>query len=121
MESISLARGPPEDSPMAKPSSTSLVYSLSFLTCLITSKASNIHHKANYLPYGVDFPSQRATGRFTNGKTIVDFIATILGFPDFIPSFLSANSSQILQGVNYASGAAGILDESGRTLVSIVL
>uniref|UniRef100_A0A7N0REW3 Uncharacterized protein n=1 Tax=Kalanchoe fedtschenkoi TaxID=63787 RepID=A0A7N0REW3_KALFE len=72
--------------------------------------------KANYPPYGVDFPSQRATGRFTNGKTVVDFIARLLGFPDFIPSFLSANSSQILQGVNYASGSSGILDETGRTV-----
>lgn len=33
--------------------------------------------KANYLPYGIDFP-QGPTGRFTNGKTIGDFIGTFL-------------------------------------------
>ncbi|CAM8887694.1 unnamed protein product [Rhodiola kirilowii] len=70
--------------------------------------------KVNYSPYGVDFPNGKATGRFTNGKTVVDFLARLLGFIDFIPSFLFASGSQLLQGVNYASGAAGILDESGR-------
>ncbi|CAM8878508.1 unnamed protein product [Rhodiola kirilowii] len=70
--------------------------------------------KANYSPYGVDFPNGKATGRFTNGKTVVDFLARLLGFIDFIPSFLFASGSQLLQGVNYASGAAGIRDESGR-------
>ena len=28
--------------------------------------------KTNYPPYGVDFPGQIPTGRFTNGRTIVD-------------------------------------------------
>lgn len=31
-------------------------------------------NKVNYPPYGVDFPGGRPTGRFTNGKTIVDFL-----------------------------------------------
>lgn len=30
--------------------------------------------KANYTPYGIDFVKGAPTGRFTNGKTIVDFI-----------------------------------------------
>lgn len=33
--------------------------------------------RANYQPYGVDFP-QGATGRFTNGRTFVDILGTIL-------------------------------------------
>uniref|UniRef100_A0A7N0UFR7 GDSL esterase/lipase n=1 Tax=Kalanchoe fedtschenkoi TaxID=63787 RepID=A0A7N0UFR7_KALFE len=70
--------------------------------------------KANYPPYGVDFP-KGPTGRFTNGRTVVDFIAQLLGFPDFIPPFMTATGSQILKGVNYASGAAGIRRESGKT------
>ncbi|KAK3206685.1 hypothetical protein Dsin_020731 [Dipteronia sinensis] len=37
-----------------------------------------------------------------------------LGFKHFIPPFATANGSKILQGVNYASGSAGILDESGQ-------
>lgn len=30
--------------------------------------------KANYPPYGIDFVGGTPTGRFTNGKTIVDFL-----------------------------------------------
>jgi hypothetical protein len=35
--------------------------------------------KANYFPYGIDFP-QGPTGRFSNGKTAVDVIGEILLF-----------------------------------------
>jgi len=31
--------------------------------------------RANFRPYGIDFP-QGPTGRFTNGRTSVDFIST---------------------------------------------
>ncbi|XP_030444843.1 GDSL esterase/lipase At1g29660-like [Syzygium oleosum] len=71
--------------------------------------------KANYPPYGIDFPDG-ATGRFTNGRTYVDMIAELLGFDEFIPPFATANGSDILRGVNYASGGAGILDETGQQL-----
>jgi len=40
-----------------------------------------------------------------------------LGFDQFIPPFATARGRDILVGVNYASGAAGIRDESGRELV----
>lgn len=33
--------------------------------------------KANFLPYGIDFPSG-PTGRFTNGLTAADFISNII-------------------------------------------
>ena len=33
--------------------------------------------KANYLPYGIDFP-QGVTGRFTNGRTFADIIGLFL-------------------------------------------
>lgn len=32
--------------------------------------------KANYPPYGVDFPGGIPTGRFTNGLNFVDYIGT---------------------------------------------
>lgn len=35
--------------------------------------------KANYLPYGIDFPAG-VTGRFTNGRTIADIIGISLSF-----------------------------------------
>lgn len=30
--------------------------------------------RANYPPYGSDFEGGKATGRFSNGKTIADYI-----------------------------------------------
>ncbi|KAJ9690821.1 hypothetical protein PVL29_013130 [Vitis rotundifolia] len=71
--------------------------------------------RANYLPYGIDFP-QGPTGRFSNGKTTVDVIAELLGFDNYIPPYSSARGDDILQGVNYASAAAGIRDETGQQL-----
>ncbi|KAL6564666.1 hypothetical protein OROMI_016116 [Orobanche minor] len=68
--------------------------------------------KVDYLPYGIDFPAG-PTGRFNNGRNLVDFIAERLGFDKPIPPFLTATDDDILGGVNYASGGAGILDESG--------
>ncbi|XP_073308466.1 GDSL esterase/lipase At5g45670-like isoform X2 [Primulina huaijiensis] len=73
--------------------------------------------KANYLPYGIDFPAG-PTGRFSNGKTTVDVIAEQLGFDDYIPPYATARGQQILRGVNYASAAAGIRPETGRQLGS---
>ncbi|CAI0475311.1 unnamed protein product [Linum tenue] len=75
----------------------------------------NTKAKANYKPYGIDFPDG-ATGRFTNGRTTVDFLAEHLGFDNPIPPFTTAKGEKLLQGINYASGSAGILDETGKHL-----
>ncbi|XP_075496926.1 LOW QUALITY PROTEIN: GDSL esterase/lipase At1g29660-like [Primulina tabacum] len=71
--------------------------------------------RANYLPYGIDFPGG-PTGRFSNGRTTVDVVAELLGFDDYIPPYATARGRQILQGVNYASAAAGIRQETGQQL-----
>ncbi|KAL6991309.1 hypothetical protein U1Q18_009426 [Sarracenia purpurea var. burkii] len=71
--------------------------------------------KANYLPYGIDFP-RGPTGRFSNGKTTVDVIAELLGFDRYIPPYATARGRDILTGVNYASAAAGIRNETGQQL-----
>ncbi|XP_051124996.1 GDSL esterase/lipase At1g29670-like [Andrographis paniculata] len=71
--------------------------------------------RANYLPYGIDFPGG-PTGRFSNGKTTVDVISELLGFDDYIPAYASARGQDILRGVNYASAAAGIRQETGQQL-----
>ena len=41
-----------------------------------------------------------------------------LGLP-LIPAYSEASGDQVLNGVNYASAAAGILDITGRNFVSI--
>ncbi|KAL1805720.1 hypothetical protein DCAR_0831471 [Daucus carota subsp. sativus] len=71
--------------------------------------------RANYYPYGVDFP-EGPTGRFCNGKTTVDVIAELLGFDDYITPYSQARGQDILRGVNYASAAAGIREETGQQL-----
>ncbi|XVF47640.1 hypothetical protein PTKIN_Ptkin03bG0126000 [Pterospermum kingtungense] len=71
--------------------------------------------KVNYKPYGIDFP-MGPTGRFSNGRNMQDVIVELLGFEEYITPFASAHGSSILKGVNYASGAAGILDETGKQL-----
>jgi hypothetical protein len=41
----------------------------------------------------------------------------MLGFQNFIPPFANIGRSDIIKGVNYASGAAGIRAESGKHMV----
>ncbi|XP_058730486.1 GDSL esterase/lipase At4g16230-like isoform X2 [Vicia villosa] len=71
--------------------------------------------KANFLPFGIDFG--RPTGRFTNGRTIVDIIGQELGF-GLTPPYLALTTvgPVILKGVNYASGGGGILNLTGHVL-----
>ncbi|XP_057993247.1 GDSL esterase/lipase At4g16230 isoform X2 [Hevea brasiliensis] len=70
--------------------------------------------KANYVPNGIDFG--RPTGRYTNGRTIVDIIGQEFSFEDFTPPYLAPTTvgSVVLRGVNYASGGGGILNHTGE-------
>ncbi|KAI8536492.1 hypothetical protein RHMOL_Rhmol10G0260900 [Rhododendron molle] len=70
--------------------------------------------KSNFPYYGIDYPGGQPTGRFTNGRTIGDIISAKLGIPS-PPAYLSLapNADAILEGVNYASGGAGILNDTG--------
>ncbi|GMN31289.1 hypothetical protein TIFTF001_003186 [Ficus carica] len=80
--------------------------------------------KANTPPYGIDFtPSGgRPTGRFTNGRTISDIVGQTLGAKSFPPPFLAPNTQDeaMHRGINYASGASGILDETGVLFIGRV-
>ncbi|CAK9154693.1 unnamed protein product [Ilex paraguariensis] len=49
---------------------------------------------------------------FIYGKVIPE----LLGFDDYIPPFATARGQDILKGVNYGSGSAGIRDETGQQL-----
>lgn len=46
--------------------------------------------------------------------------AQLLGFRDFIPPYVSTEGHAVLRGLNYASGASGIRDETGYNLVRIL-
>ncbi|CAL9154522.1 GDSL esterase/lipase At4g16230-like [Musa acuminata AAA Group] len=75
--------------------------------------------KANYVPNGIDFPGHEPTGRYTNGRTIVDILGQALGLMEFTPPFLAPSTAGdvVLNGVNYASGGAGILNKTGNLFV----
>ncbi|XP_021764201.1 GDSL esterase/lipase At1g29670-like [Chenopodium quinoa] len=68
--------------------------------------------KANYPPYGIDFPGGTPTGRFTNGLNCVDYIAQFLGFGGFIEPYRNNTGQDALKGINFASGSAGILSQT---------
>ncbi|KAF3321709.1 GDSL esterase/lipase [Carex littledalei] len=72
--------------------------------------------KSNYYPYGIDF-FEGPTGRFCNGKTVIDGMCDLLDLP-YLPAHANPNLnfSKLLAGVNYASAAGGILDVTGTFL-----
>ncbi|KAK1366767.1 hypothetical protein POM88_042328 [Heracleum sosnowskyi] len=73
--------------------------------------------RADRLSYGRDFDTHRPTGRFSNGKIPVDFLALRLGLP-YIPTYLGQTASveDMIHGVNYASAGAGLIFTSGSEL-----
>ncbi|XP_071737453.1 GDSL esterase/lipase 7 [Rutidosis leptorrhynchoides] len=73
--------------------------------------------RADHPPYGRDFDTHQPTGRFSNGRIPVDYLAVYLGLP-LVPSYLGQSGSveDMIHGVNYASAGAGIIFSSGSEL-----
>ncbi|KAM3404131.1 hypothetical protein ACQJBY_007303 [Aegilops geniculata] len=83
--------------------------------------------RADREPYGRGFSTHRPAGRFSNGRVPVDYLAEKLGLP-FVPPYLEqsmrmgvgsvglSNIGGMIQGINYASAAAGILSSCGSEL-----
>ncbi|KAI3761115.1 hypothetical protein L1987_51523 [Smallanthus sonchifolius] len=77
--------------------------------------------RANYYPYGIDY-YRGPVGRFCNARTFSDILGDWLGIPAPPPfSDPTTAGNRIMGGVNYASAAGGILDESGQQYVSVNL
>ncbi|KAH9301246.1 hypothetical protein KI387_012829 [Taxus chinensis] len=77
--------------------------------------------KSNFPWYGIDYNGGIPTGRFTNGRTIPDIIFEKLGLPNPQAYLsMSADDDAVLKGANYASGGAGILNETGFLFIDRV-
>lgn len=77
--------------------------------------------RADAPPYGIDYPSHRATGRFSNGLNIPDIISEHLGAEPALP-YLSPElrGVKLLVGANFASAGVGILNDTGVQFVNII-
>ncbi|KAL3520590.1 hypothetical protein ACH5RR_018739 [Cinchona calisaya] len=77
--------------------------------------------RADGPPYGIDFPTHRPTGRFSNGYNIPDLIGQYYGLELVLP-YLSPELSgnKLLGGANFASAGVGILNDTGIQFVNII-
>ncbi|XP_055828139.1 GDSL esterase/lipase At1g74460 [Solanum dulcamara] len=75
--------------------------------------------RANLPWYGIDFGTGLPNGRFCNGRTVADIIGDEMGLPR-PPAYLNQSLTEdvILEdGVNFASGGGGILNETGGLFI----
>ncbi|KAI9077951.1 hypothetical protein K1719_040080 [Acacia pycnantha] len=77
--------------------------------------------RADSYPYGIDSPSHRASGRFSNGLNIPDIISEKIGSEPTLP-YLSPelNGEKLLVGANFASAGIGILNDTGIQFINII-
>ncbi|KAH7295786.1 hypothetical protein KP509_27G065900 [Ceratopteris richardii] len=70
--------------------------------------------RANYRPNGIDYPGGVPTGRFCNGRLISDFLSEYWRIPPALAYDDPANMGEtLLNGANFASAGAGILNDTG--------
>ncbi|XP_051121822.1 GDSL esterase/lipase At5g33370-like [Andrographis paniculata] len=78
--------------------------------------------RADAPPYGIDYPTHVATGRFSNGFNIPDLISQRIGASESPLPYLSPelNGERLLVGANFASAGVGILNDTGAQFVNII-
>ncbi|XP_057443335.1 GDSL esterase/lipase At5g33370-like [Lotus japonicus] len=77
--------------------------------------------RADAPPYGIDYPTHRPTGRFSNGFNIPDLISQKLGAESALPYLSpSLTGDKLLVGANFASAGIGILNDTGIQFVNVI-
>ncbi|CAI9759844.1 unnamed protein product [Fraxinus pennsylvanica] len=78
--------------------------------------------RADSPPYGIDYPTRRPTGRFSNGLNIPDIISENIGSQESPLPYLSPQltGQRLLVGANFASAGVGILNDTGIQFVNII-
>ncbi|KAI3724234.1 hypothetical protein L2E82_36005 [Cichorium intybus] len=77
--------------------------------------------RADSPPYGIDYPTHRPTGRFSNGLNIPDLISEHMGIESPLPylhPLLKGN--RLLAGANFASAGIGVLNDTGVQFLNII-
>ncbi|KAK9071464.1 hypothetical protein SSX86_010033 [Deinandra increscens subsp. villosa] len=89
---------------------------------------NNCTARADHPYYGIDYPGTEATGRFSNGVNTADNIVQHLGGYDLspLPYLAIVNDSsnfttEIFNGVNFASGGAGLAKATGKAFYGQVI
>ncbi|KAL3812838.1 hypothetical protein ACJIZ3_014106 [Penstemon smallii] len=93
----------------------------------LTDTGNDIHFISTYNPppyfmlpsYGDTF-FDRPTGRYSDGRLIIDFIAGDLGLP-FVEPFFSEGRNASLESVNFAVAGATALEDSNFTEMNVTL
>ncbi|KAL3750436.1 hypothetical protein ACJRO7_011438 [Eucalyptus globulus] len=77
--------------------------------------------RADLPPYGIDYPTHRPTGRFSNGLNIPDLISEAIGSEPTLPYLdPELNGENLLVGANFASAGIGILNDTGVQFINII-
>uniref|UniRef100_A0A0D6QRY5 SGNH hydrolase-type esterase domain-containing protein n=1 Tax=Araucaria cunninghamii TaxID=56994 RepID=A0A0D6QRY5_ARACU len=80
---------------------------------------TSIVARANFPPYGKSFFGT-ATGRFSDGRTVFDFLATRLEVPFPAPWFQPRVDWDISYGANFASAGSGLLNSTSQQYPNVV-
>ncbi|KAJ9179977.1 hypothetical protein P3X46_008286 [Hevea brasiliensis] len=72
-------------------------------------------------PYGIDYPTHRPTGRFSNGLNIPDILSEHIGSEPALPNLSpELRGQKLLVGASFASAGIGILNDTGIQFLNII-
>uniref|UniRef100_A0A1J3DDU8 GDSL esterase/lipase n=1 Tax=Noccaea caerulescens TaxID=107243 RepID=A0A1J3DDU8_NOCCA len=77
--------------------------------------------RADSPPYGIDYPTGRPTGRFSNGLNLPDIVSEQIGSEPTLPILSpELTGEKLLIGANFASAGIGILNDTGIQFLNIL-